>query len=102
MRSPFRRKSARPKKLIVFGEQGVKPVRYVGDLPVEYRGRVTGTLYVWNERHPTRGVDKRDLPGLAEDGGRHNFEGLPPEEKEEIEAEIEAEVGDYGTMDNDG
>lgn len=55
-------------------------VDYLGDLPVEFTGRVTGRRYTWNERQPQVWVDKRDQPGLALDGGRDSFEA---EEKRE-------------------
>lgn len=48
-------------------------VDYLGDLPVEFTGRATGRRYTWNERQPRVWVDKRDLPGLALDGGREAF-----------------------------
>lgn len=42
---------------------------------MEYRGVVTGMNYVWNPRHLSRWVDKRDLPGLIEKAGLENLTG---------------------------
>lgn len=70
MRSAFRRKSRRA---IRWGQLGVTLVDYLGDFPAEFTGHVTGRRYTWNERQPQVWVDKRDLPGLALDGGREAF-----------------------------
>ena len=44
-------------------------IGYIGDLPYQHRATITTALYVWNERHPTRWMDKRDLPGLVKAAG---------------------------------
>ena len=80
MRSPFRgQRVDKDRKVIRFGEKGRALVKYVGELPFEYRGSYTGTNYVWYPRKPKHWVDKRDLPGLAKAAGRDNLEGLPEE-----------------------
>lgn len=80
MGSPFRRK---PRGPVTFGEKGLVQVKCLGDLPQQFRGRVSGKLYVWREEKPVLPVDRRDLSGLVRDGGRASFEGLPAEEKPE-------------------
>ena len=59
----------------VFGEKGKTDVKFTGILPFEHRGVCTSTLYVWNERHHDRWVDKRDLPHLVKMAGRENLQG---------------------------
>jgi len=65
----------------VFGEKGRTGVKFIGDLPFEHRGVCTSTLYVWNERHPDRWVDKRDLPHLVKTAGRENLKSKDIETK---------------------
>ena len=50
-------------------------VTYTGEMPRQHRGEITDTLYVWNTRHPTRWVDKRDLPGLIKEFSVDNLDG---------------------------
>ena len=50
-------------------------VTFTGEMPYQHRGGVTDTLYVWNTRHPTRWVDRRDLPGLIKDAGVDDLDG---------------------------
>ena len=50
-------------------------VTYTGEMPRQHRGQITDTLYVWNARHPTRWVDKRDLPGLTKEFGVDDLDG---------------------------
>ena len=102
-----------------FGEFGISFVRWLGEGGHDFRGRVTGQLYAFTELHPVKPVDKRDLPGLAEEGGRENFEGLhdvktdemrqlkqakPPAPKPEPEPELDEqmEVENAEKLDNDG
>lgn len=87
-----------------FGKVGTRLVKYEGDLPYQFRGPVTSTLYVWTRKHPVHAVDKRDLPALAKAAGRGNLSSpqgpLGGEEEPEAEPELE-EVGDYDG-DHDG
>jgi len=73
--SPFKRKRKAPAEAIIFGQFGIRFVRWKCDEARDFRGRVTGRLYAFSSLHPVKPVDKRDMPGLAEDGGRENFEG---------------------------
>lgn len=63
---------------INWGEKGVKGIRYIGEMPRDFRGCYTGMLYAFNERRPLLGIDVRDLPGLADKeyggGDIENFE----------------------------
>ena len=104
MRGPFKRKRRAPKELIVWGECGVRHVAYKGEMPQDFVGHFTQARYAFNERRPALGVDVRDLPGLAQDGGRENFEGLPEPErpKAKPKQEEQPEVTDAARMDNDG
>ena len=44
-------------------------------LPRQHRGAVTDTLYVFNLRHRSAWVDKRDLAGMVKDLGPDNLDG---------------------------
>lgn len=50
-------------------------ITYTGELPYQHRATCTTALYVWNSKHPTRWVDKRDLPGLAKEVGMDSLAG---------------------------
>jgi hypothetical protein len=68
---------------ITWGEKGVKGIKYLGEMPRDFRGCYTGMLYAYNERRPLLGVDVRDLPGLVDEehGGdvKENFEMRRPD-----------------------
>jgi len=117
VRSPFQRKRKTPKEAIRFGEFGINFVRWLGESGCDFRGRITGQLYAFTELHPVKPVDKRDLPGLAKEGGRENFEGLHDVKADEMrqlrqvsktarESEPESgeqmEVDNAKKLDNDG
>lgn len=50
-------------------------VTFIGELPYQHRGEITDTLYIWNARHPTKWVDRRDLPALLQAAGADNLDG---------------------------
>ena len=50
-------------------------VTFIGEMPQQHRGQITDTLYVWNARHTSRWVDRRDLPGLIKELGVDNLDG---------------------------
>ena len=68
-----------PKEKMIFGEQGVKGIRYSGEMPRDYRGKCTGMLYAFNERRPLLGIDARDVPGLVKELGSENLEERQPD-----------------------
>lgn len=70
--SPFRKRRAPPR----FGEAGMVSLRYLGQLPQNFRGKVSRKLYVFTIEKPVIGeVDVRDLAGLAAvAGGKEWFE----------------------------
>ena len=71
------RRKSKPKTPPTFGEKGTLGVAYLGDLPYQHRGCYTGHLYVWNKRHPSLWIDKRDVPGLVKAIGRELLDGVP-------------------------
>lgn len=48
---------------------------FIGEMPYQYRGKITDTLYVWNERKPSKWVDRRDIPGLIKAAGVDSLAG---------------------------
>ncbi|NIQ91284.1 MAG: hypothetical protein GWN93_20665 [Deltaproteobacteria bacterium] len=68
-----------PKEKIIYGEKGVKGIRYSGEMPRDYRGTCTGLLYAFNERRPLLGIDARDVPGLVKEFGVDNLEERQPD-----------------------
>lgn len=64
-----------PAKRIVFGEKGIKWVKWLGE-PRDFRGCETGVLYAFPEQHRTKGVDLRDLPTMVKESGRENWEDI--------------------------
>jgi len=74
-----------PKKPPRFNQKDTESVTFCGELPFQYRGKVTPTLYVWTDRRKTRPVDRRDLPGLIDDAGIDNLDsGRIRERKEQL------------------
>jgi hypothetical protein len=75
--TPARNRTFTPKKeKPPFRKDISEVVEYGGELPYEYRGEITGTLYVWNSRKPLSvRVDRRDLPGLMSDTGIDSLDG---------------------------
>ena len=116
MRPPHRTRRKTPAENIRFGEQGVLPVRYLGQMPRDFRGAVTGTLYAYSERHPVKMVDKRDLPQMTKETGRKDLVDdrewhkervkqrtePEPEPEPERDAEEPEEVTEDGQMVDDG
>ena len=65
-----------PAEIIRWGAKGVKGIKYIGEMPLDYRGCYTNSFYVYNERRQMLGIDVRDLPGLVEAVGKENLEVL--------------------------
>ena len=70
----MRSKTFTPKQPPAFRQRGAESVTYCGELPYQHRGAITPALYVWNSKHPTRWVDRRDLPGLLKAAGAENLD----------------------------
>jgi len=71
-KSPFKKRAHPPK----FGEAGIVSLKYLGEMPQNFRGKVSRKLYVFTEGKPVvEEVDVRDLGGLAAvAGGKEMFE----------------------------
>lgn len=71
-RATFQQRTKRPH----FGEKGKTGILIDPSLwPLEHRGVITDTNYVWNQRRPSVWVDKRDLPKLIQVVGIENLRG---------------------------
>ena len=49
-------------------------VKYGGPMPMTFTGHFSKRKYKWTEERRILRVDRRDMPGLAQDAGRESFE----------------------------